>query len=49
MKETKREVAVRGIHYYNHFTSLEKVALAAAKTEKDRYRGREMRGGRGPS
>lgn len=43
MKETKREVAVRGIHYYNHFTSLEKVALAAAfvKERKQRKTGGE--------
>ena len=34
VKERKRKVGVGGIHYYNHFTSLGKVALERKKSEK---------------
>ena len=45
VKERKRKVGVGGIHYYNHFTSLGKVALERKKSEKTE-REREESGGK---
>lgn len=44
VKESKRKVGVEGIHYYNHFSSLEKVTLKAVAVKERRHRRQGERG-----